>query len=140
MKKILFTFFLLSLNILIFAQCKDFTDKEVLPKLKDYLPTGKYHAMTLSEGEEILIFKTINRSIKYRFVIMSDNNIPQPKFKIIDWDNNLIFDNEKKNNTNIFDYNCDKTQRIKIVITIPKSSSTHTNIKSGCVSLVIGIK
>lgn len=140
MKKILLILLFAFSNAIIYAQCKEFTNQTVIPKLNDYLPTGKYHAMTLREGEEILIFKTLNKGIKYRFVVMSDASIPQPIFKIVDWENNLIFDNQKNQNTNTFDYNCPLTQRIKIVIAIPVSSNNSQNIKSGCVSMVIGIK
>ena len=78
MKKILLILLFAFSNAIIYAQCKEFTNQTVIPKLNDYLPTGKYHAMTLREGEEILIFKTLNKGIKYRFVVMSDANIPQP--------------------------------------------------------------
>jgi len=122
-----------------FSQCRDFTVNDVVPKLGDFLLTGKYHSMKLIEGEEILIFKTINKGLTYRFVVMSDNEIPQPHFMIIDWENNLIYDNENNNNSVIFDLKCDKTQRIKIVIKVPKASS-QPSMKEGCVSLVMGIK
>jgi hypothetical protein len=140
MKKILFTliFLYISANFA-FTQCREFTHAEVVPKLGDFLLTGKYHAMSLSEGEEILIFKTVNKGLTYRFVIMSEKTIPQPHFLITDWENNLIYDNSKDNYSNIFDYKCIKTQRIKIVIKVPKSSNTP-GIHEGCVSLVMGIK
>ncbi len=140
MKKILLTATILFIGFFeIFAQCKSFTNETVVPALGDYLLTGKYHALKLSEGEEILIFKTINRGINYRFVVMSDDNIPQPQFMIIDWENNLIFDNTEHGNTNSYDYVCQKTQRIKIVIKVPRSTE-QPQINEGCVSLVMGIK
>ncbi len=140
MKKILLTATILFIGIFAtFAQCKNFTNQTVVPELGDYLLTGKYHSLKLSEGEEILIFKTINKGINYRFVIMSDDNIPQPQFMIIDWENNLIFDNTEHGNAISFDYSCNKTQRIKIVIKVPRSTETP-QINEGCVSLVMGIK
>lgn len=140
MKKIILIFTISILFITAsFAQCREFTNNEVVPKLGDFLLTGKYHSMKLAEGEEILIFKTINRGLTYRFVVMSENSIPQPHFMIIDWDNNVLYDNETDNNSNIHDLICDKTQRIKIIIKIPRSSSAPT-INEGCVGLVMGIK
>ncbi len=140
MKKILLNFVLVFLlaNSL-FAQCREFTHNEIIPKLGDFLLTGKYHSMKLSEGEEILIFKTVNRGLTYRFIVMSESVIPQPHFIITDWDNKVIYDNSKNNNSVIFDYKADMTQRIKIIIKVPKSSS-GTNIKEGCVGLVMGVK
>lgn len=122
-----------------YSQCRDFTHDEVVPKLGDFLLTGKYHSMKLREGEEILIFKTVNRGLAYRFVVMSQSVIPQPHFMITDWENNVIYDNSKDNNSAIYDYQPKTTQRIKIIIKIPKSSN-KTNIKDGCVGLVMGVK
>lgn len=140
MKKLLlivsFAIFIVSTGI---SQCREFTNNNVVPKLDDFLLTGKYHSMKLAEGEEILIFKTINRGLTYRFVVMSENNIPQPHYKIIDWENNLIYDNENDNNSNVHDINCDRTQRIKIIIKVPNSNSNSNNAE-GCVGLVMGIK
>jgi len=140
MKKIIL---ILTLSLLYitsgFAQCRQFTNNEVVPQLNDFLLTGKYHSMKLAEGEEILIFKTINNGLTYRFVVMSENQIPQPHFLIIDWGNNILYDNETDNNTNSYDLVCNKTQRIKIVIKVPVSSSDHVT-KEGCVGLVMGIK
>lgn len=140
MKKIILLFTIFFLSNLSFGQCKEFTNQKVIPLLGDYLPTGKYHALVLREGEEILIFKTLNKGINYRFVVMSEDAIPQPMFKIVDWENNIIFDNQKHGNTNKFDYICPITQRVKIIISVPISSTQTKNIKTGCVSLAIGIK
>lgn len=140
MKKIILT---LTIAIFVFSygysQCREFTHSEVVPKLEDFLLTGNYHSMKLREGEEILIFKTINRGLSYRFVVMSEEQIPQPHFMITDWENNIIYDNSKDNNSNVFDYKAVSTQRIKIIIKVPKSSSTSNN-KEGCVGLVMGVK
>ncbi|MBN2664314.1 MAG: hypothetical protein JXR68_11745 [Bacteroidales bacterium] len=140
MKKIILIFVFSILFVpSIFSQCREFTNNEVVPKLGDFLLTGKYHSMKLAEGEEILIFKTINRGLTYRFVVMSENQIPQPHFMIIDWDNNVLYDNQTDNNSNVHDLICDKTQRIKIIIKIPRSSSSP-GVNEGCVGLVMGIK
>jgi hypothetical protein len=123
-----------------FSQCRNFTLEKVVPKLNDYLLTGKYHSLQMAEGEEIMIFKTLSKGLAYRFVIMSDKNIPQPHFTILDWNNNVIFDNEKNNYTTSFNYKCKTTERIKIIIKVPKSTQSNIQPKEGCVSLVIGIK
>ena len=138
MKKyfIILLFTILTINIS-FSQCRDFTYNDVVPKLDDFLLTGKYHSMELSEGEEVLIFKTINRGLTYRFVIMGESKISQPNFIISDWNNKVIYDNTKNNNSIIFDYKSKETQRIKIIIKVPKSNSST---KVGCVGLVIGVK
>ena len=138
MKKYIISFlFIFLITNVSYSQCRDFTYNEVVPKLDDFLLTGKYHSMELNEGEEVLIFKTVNRGLTYRFVVMSESNIPQPNFIISDWNNKVIFDNIKNNNSIMFDYKSLTTQRIKIIIKVPKSNSST---KMGCVGLVIGVK
>jgi len=140
MKKIiLISVFSILISGIGFSQCREFTHQSVIPELGDFLLKGKYHSMKLAEGEEILIFKTINRGLTYRFIVKSASEIPQPHYSIIDWDNNVLYNNEDDNNSNVHDFKCDKTQRIKVVIKIPKSSSTPS-VSEGCVSLVMGIK
>lgn len=140
MKKIILLFFAIIISTTVtLSQCRNFTVEKIIPNLDDFLLTGKYHSMMLGEGEEILIFKTINKSLTYRIVVMGDQNIPQPNFALIDWDNKLIFDNKDNNNTTTFDYKCNKTQRIKIIIKVPKTTDM-TKMGEGCVGLVIGIK
>ncbi len=138
MKKIIFT---LVFSLFVFSygysQCKEFVMNEVFNELDDFLLTGKYHSMELSEGEEVLIFKTVNQGLQYRFIIKGDNNISQPNFLIVNNENNVVFNNYSKDGGCMFDFKPNETQKIKIIIKIPKSSKTSTN---GCVGLVIGVK
>ena len=137
MKKILIVIIILFIGFDVFSQCREFTMNKVVPKLGDFLLTGKYHAMVLTEGEEILIYKTVNKDIKYRFVIGHDKIIPTPEFYIIDENNKILFNNEKKKTT--FDYRFGKTERIKIIIKVPETDTPPPK-PEGCVSLIIGIK
>ena len=50
------------------AQCKDFSEKEVMPMLGEYIVSGRYNTLKLREGEEILIFKTLSKGINYRII------------------------------------------------------------------------
>ncbi len=123
-----------------FAQCRDFTTKKVVPELKDFLLTGKYHSLKLAEGDEILILKTLNKGLIYRFVVMGEPNISKPQFILLDWNNKVIFDNQNKNYVDYFDYKCKQTERVKIVIKVPESTDKKHINQEGCVSLVMGIK
>ena len=49
------------------AQCKQFSELEVMPLLGDYIISGRYNTLKLREGEEILIFKTLSKGIDYRW-------------------------------------------------------------------------
>ena len=140
MKKINILILIISLSILPFfssAQCREFTEKEAIPLLGNYILSGRYHSLKLTEGEKILIFKTLNRGIIYRFVIIGEKQLPENiEMKITDWNDKVIYHNANDDYSKIFDYDNKKTQRIKIFIKVPE---VNNKPKRGCVGLVIGI-
>ncbi len=122
----------------IWGQCRQFTEEKVVPEVGDYILTGRYQSFKLSAGDQILIFKTLNRNIKYKFIVQGDEQLPpQVHFVIKDWNDKIIFDNSKDNYSHVFEYLSDKPQRIKIYISVPKISD---DAATGCVALVIGMK
>ena len=142
MKNYKFLFFILFLSVFPFlsnAQCREFTEKEAIPMLGDYILSGRYHSLKLTEGEKILIFKTLNRGIIYRFIVIGDKELPENiELKITDWNDKIIYHNVNDNYNKIFDYDNKKTQRIKIFIKVPIINKSD-ELKRGCVGLVIGI-
>ena len=132
--------FLTILPLLSIAQCREFTEEKAIPLLGDYILSGRYHSLKLTEGEEILIFKTVNRGLKYRFIIIGAEELPKNiEMKITDWNDVLIYNNKDDKYNNVFDFENKKTQRIKIYIYVPKPKDNSDRIK-GCVGLVIGFK
>ena len=145
MKKFALIFALLTLSALLplqgKAQCKEFTETEVLPLLDDYVISGRYSAIKLYEGEEILIFKTLSKGISYRFIVKGDNELPPNiEYSIEDWDGEKIYNNKSDDLKSVWDYECDKTQRIKIFVKVPAVSKENTEPKRGCVTILSGIK
>jgi len=124
-----------------YSQCKEFTEADVIPLLGgDYILSGRYNSLRLSEGEEILIFKTLSKGISYRFVVCGAEDLPNNvEFEILDWDDKQIYTNKTDKYAKAWDYASTSSQRIKIIIRIPKDSDTKTT-KVGCVALVTGIK
>lgn len=143
MKKIItaITFSLIMLAPLLSkAQCKDFTETKVMPKLEDFIISGRYNTINLYDGEEILIFKTLSKGITYRIVVMGDENLPaNMEMKIENWDGENLYQAHNKSNTHVWDYNCDKTQRIKIIVKVPERAA-GAQPQKGCVSIIAGIK
>ncbi len=122
------------------AQCKQFSENEVMPLLGEYIISGRYNTLKLREGEEILIFKTLSKGISYRIIVKSvDSLATSLHYTIKDWEDNVIFDNADANNTHKWDYKCDKTQRIKINVFVPKSNE-DAPLKEGCITVLTGIK
>jgi len=139
--KILFlTIFLTSSFIWVEAQCRQFTQDEVVPMLDDYILSGRYNSLKMYEGEELLIYKTLTKDISYRFIVKSQEDLPKNiNMKITTWNDEEIYDNKNNKYNPVFDYKNEKTQRVKIFIYVPKAKEGAEE-KSGCVGLVIGLK
>ena len=120
------------------AQCKDFSEKEVMPMLGEYIVSGRYNTLKLREGEEILIFKTLSKGIDYRIIVKCvDSLATNLHFTITDWEDNTIYDNGSQGFT--WDYKSEKTQRIKINVFVPKTTE-QPPLKEGCMTVITGIK
>lgn len=120
------------------AQCKDFSEKEVMPMLGEYIVSGRYNTLKLREGEEILIFKTLSKGIDYRIIVKCvDSLATNLHFTITDWEDNTIYDNGSQGFS--WDYKSEKTQRIKINVFVPKTSE-QPPLKEGCMTVITGIK
>ena len=79
------------------AQCKEFSEKEVMPLLGEYIVSGRYNTLKLREGEEILIFKTLSKGIDYRIIVKCvDSLAANLHFTITDWEDNTIYDNQSQ--------------------------------------------
>jgi len=143
MKKIkilLLTIFLTTSFLWVDAQCRKFTQDEVVPMLDDFILSGRYNSLKMYEGEELLIYKTLTKGITYRFIVKSQTDLPSNiSMKITTWNDDEIYNNQNENYKAVFDYENKKTQRVKIFIIIPKAK-TDEKEKSGCVGLVIGLK
>jgi hypothetical protein len=58
-------------------------------------------------------------------------------FTITDWEDNTIYDNQSQGYK--WDYKSEKTQRIKINVSVPKTSE-NPPLKEGCMTVITGIK
>ncbi|MBQ5576287.1 MAG: hypothetical protein IIT37_09605 [Bacteroidales bacterium] len=120
------------------AQCKQFSETEVMPLLGEYIVSGRYNTLKLREGEEILIFKTLSKGIDYRIIVKCvDSLAANLHFTITDWEDNTIYDNQSQGYK--WDYKSEKTQRIKINVSVPKTSE-NPPLKEGCMTVITGIK
>lgn len=121
------------------AQCKEFSETEVMPMLGEYIVSGRYNTLKLREGEEILIFKTLSKGIDYRIIVKCvDSLATDLHFTVTDWEDNTIYDNAESK-SDMWDFKCDKTQRIKINVYVPKTSEKPP-LKEGCMTVLTGIR
>ncbi len=140
-KKIILVLVLtLLLPLFSIAQCKEFAKNEGLPLLGPYTQSGRYHALLLYEGEQIKMYKTLTKGIDYRFILSVGDGLPQnTNFIIMNWKKEIIFDNAKNDFDKLFDYSCQKSQRVLIVVKVPRNNNSEKE-KSACVSLITGFK
>ncbi len=127
------------------AQCNDFTESEVLPLLSDgndnYIISGKYNSIPLIEGDDMLIFRSLTKGIKYRFIAKADDKILKNVYFVIEsWQGDTLYNSSKDGYKNYFDFDNRKlNQRIKIYVKVPNPNNGEP-LKTGCVSVVTGIK
>ncbi len=122
------------------AQCQDFTEKETIPLLGDFTQSGRYNSAKMFEGDELLMYKTVNKGINYRFVVNWSSELPkQVEFEIIDWENKVIYNNKNNKYAKVWDYAPEKTHRIRIIVRVPGQNKSKDAIR-GCVSVVTGFK
>lgn len=122
-----------------YAQCRDFAQKTAVPLLGDqYVLSGRYHYEELRGGESMETEKIVSRGIDYRIVVLSAADEPV-EFQVKDWNSELIYDNSMNNYSSVWDYKCDKSQKLRIVVYqagIDQQSQTERN----CAVILMGIK
>jgi len=118
------------------AQCKNFVKNSCIPQLTPFVHDGNYQAVTMSEGEEAEVYKTVFAGQLYRLIVCTENALPNVEFVISDNRRNVLFDNRKNDNVKVWDFKFDASQQIKVTIRIPKG----TGNASGCVGVLFGMK
>ncbi|NPA37993.1 MAG: hypothetical protein GXO47_14215 [Chlorobi bacterium] len=132
---VLFAFFAISAN----AQCFSFAKGVCKSKLSGYVHDGNYNATILSEGETAEIYKTFFKGQSYRVAVCKVDSLPDVYFKIIDGENNILFDS-KTQETNIWDFDMKTTQQLIVQVKVSEKVPDSKVKTSGCVSVIFGIK
>ena len=133
--------FFFSLNIhRIDAQCLDFVKTDGFQELNTdlYVPEGRFDALTLSEGDNLKVYKSFFRGRTYKVVVTAEKNIPVINFQVKTMQGDLIFDNSQNDNTKSWEYTSDKNQNL--MITVELSSDSDSQIETGCVAVILGYK
>lgn len=123
-----------------YAQCKTFAKNVCKPILDPFIHDGNYNAAILTEGEEAELYKTFYSGQTYRISICGSEALPKVQFKVIDSDNNVLYDNKDKGFSPVWDFKTEASQQLKIHIKIPASGKNQEEINSGCVAIMFGFK
>jgi len=122
------------------AQCKTFAKNVCKPMLDPFIHDGNYNAAILTEGEEAELYKTFYSGQTYRISICGSEALPNIEFKVLDSEDNVIFDNKQSNFTQKFDFKTPTSQQLKIYIKVPASGKNQEEINSGCIAIMFGFK
>lgn len=148
MKNIILHFITLSILFLIVgsthlnAQCGRFTKKESLPKLENFTHNGQLNSAKLFAGDEAELYMTFYSGHLYRILVDNQPILGNAVFKVYDKKKNLLYDSQREPGKQYWDFNVEKSQQLKIVVSVPQSENQN-NIKlteNGCVSILIGFK
>ena len=120
------------------AQCKSLVRSGCVPQMKPYIHDGSNQAVVMYDGEDAEVFKTIFAGQRYRLLICSEVTLPNVEFVVSDNRRNILFDNRKNGNVQVWDFISDASQQIKITIRIPKSQKQE-KLVSGCVGVLFGV-
>ena len=132
----IFSFSIVAAN----GQCKGFAKKMCKLELIPYIHDGNYHAAVLTEGEEAELYKTFTKGQKYRLAVCSADVLPGIEFKIYDAYKNVLFDNTEHDMANVWDFELESSQQLKIAVKVPVANPEAEYPHSGCVSIMFGLK
>ncbi len=136
----LFIFFI-SVGNNLNAQCLTFAKKVGKPKLGNFVHDGNYNATILGAGETAELYKTFFKGQKYRIAVSKIDNLPNIHFRLVDENNNILFDNKDHDFIDVWDFSVETTQTLVIKLKVLDDyASDETNTIKGCVSVLFGIE
>jgi len=121
------------------AQCQVFVRSLCVPELQPYIHDGGFQAVIMREGEEAEVYKTVFAGQQYRLFICIDSSLPNVEFVVSDIRRNILFDNQKNDNTRVWNFRPSASQQIKVTIRIPRSRQGGGEQNFGCVGVLFGL-
>ena len=122
------------------AQCFSYSRNVCKKKLGEYLHDGNFNATILTEGETAEIYKTFFSGVEYRVVVCKVDSLPPVYFKILDVNNNILFDSKARGGAEYWDFVLETTQQLIVFVEVPEKDPDSDVKMSGCVSILFGIK
>lgn len=123
-----------------FSQCREFAREKCKPKLENYAHDGNINGVVLNVGEQVELHKAFFSGQEYRIVVAAEDFLPRIHFRITDSDLNLIFDNAESNYVDYYNFELDTAKTLIISLDFEEQEFTDANPRSGCVSILFGMK
>lgn len=138
--KFILTALILLLPSVIFSQCKNVAKRDCLPKLTPYSHNGQVNSTVLMAGETAELEITVNSRLDYRILVCVSPILGKGYFKLIDMDKKVVYDSQKSDTPELWDFNVESTQQFTLEVSVPKSTSPNNIIPSGCATVLVGFK
>jgi hypothetical protein len=122
------------------AQCNTFVKKKCLPKIAPFTQNGQMNTSTLSAGQKTTLNLTFYSGQDYRILVCAQEDLGDVTFRIMDLQHKVIFDSQKNDSPDFWDFKVKNTQEFIVEVQVPQSESTSTIPPSGCVSVMVGFK
>jgi len=122
------------------AQCFSYARGVCKSELNGYVHDGNFNATILSEGESAEIYKTFFSGQEYRVVVCKVDSLPPVNFKIINGEDNILFDSKKNGGVNVWDFKLETTQQLIVQVKVSEKDKSSKEKIAGCVSILFGIK
>ncbi len=146
MKQIYSVKTIIAIGILVFstslanAQCNTFLKKKCMPKIQPFTLNGEVNTSTLSSGQKTSLNLTFYSGQDYRIVVCGQEQLGELTFKVMDTDKKVVFDSQKNDSPDFWDFKVKNTQQFIVEVQVPESESTSSALPSGCVSIMVGFK
>ncbi|TLX78302.1 hypothetical protein E9993_01085 [Labilibacter sediminis] len=137
---LMFFAFLLTFSTCLNAQCLSFAKKIGKPKLENFVHDGNYNATILGAGETAELYKTFFANQKYRIALSKIESLPNIHFRLIDEDNNILFDNKNHGFVDVWDFQVESTQMLVIKLKVLDDYNDSNGDNKGCISVLFGIE
>ena len=122
------------------AQCNTFVKKKCMPKISPFQQNGQMNTSTLSAGQKTTLNLTFFSGQDYRILVCGEPVLGDLTFKIMDSQHKVVFDSQKNDSPDFWDFKVKNTQQFIVEVQVPESESASSVLPTGCVSIIVGFK
>jgi hypothetical protein len=139
----LLNFFLLVTGLLFSvaanAQCRSFVKNNCAELMGGYVVSENFNAARLNSGDLAELEMTFSKGEEYRLLVCSHPVLGEVSFRVLDAEQNVLYDNKESQMSPTFDFQVAGTQQLTVAIEV--SANNATAIKpQGCVAVMVGTK
>ena len=111
-----------------------------MPKISPFTQNGQMNTTTLTSGQKTSLSLTFYSGQDYRILVCGESQLGDLTFKILDTQKKVVFDSQKNDYPDFWDFKVKNTQQFIVEVQVPESESTSSVLPTGCVSIMVGFK